>query len=697
MSLVIAVDLLCAMMYGVLALLLGIHSRRHWLSIVLVAACATTAAWAMAMAVEPSGADGQRMGVAFLETSRVSIWVVFLGLACSAGLTRDEPRDLWLMSHSSWLLGILLVGSELCANIASTDTSANLLTNAALSLRLALATVGLLFVLMLSRQGGNDGSWRVRYLCAGVGGFLAYELFLASETILMQRVDPILAGSRTLVSALAAPLITFGLARNPDWSVQLNLSRRAVLDSIALICIGGYLLILGGVGMLLPALGGSWGPPLQVAFFVGALFLLAAIIGAGNPRSAMNRTLSRYLFTHRHDYREQWQQFSESIASPTRGENLRTRAFGAVAAIVDCNEGGLWLRESGELIRAAGRGLPEDIDSDALGDAFLAALDMRRNEILEIDNCERAGRLGRAAWLPDWLREWERAWLIIPLTHRDELIGFIVLGHKQAPVLDTEDEDLLHTVALHVASALAEEHNARALEEARRFEALTRGLAFVAHDIRNVANEFSLIFSNAKKHIHNPDFQRDMLQSMEESIGRLQRLMDRVGTRAKEERRVVLLDFGQVLAESLRVRFESSPSIRLEVEEDAPMMVLSDADSLVAICGHLIQNAVDATEGGGEVIVRLQRRGEMARVEVEDDGTGMSREFLQERLLRPFGSSKAQGFGLGLFECREIARELGGRFEIESQPGVGTTARVWLPLAEHGSDDSLQELRHAHG
>ena len=68
----------------------------------------------------------------------------------------------------------------------------------------------------------------------------------------------------------------------------------------------------------------------------------------------------------------------------------------------------------------------------------------------------------------------------------------------------------------------------------------------------------------------------------------------------------------------------------------------------------------------------------------------MSQEFLRDRLLRPFGSTKPDGFGLGLYECRELARELGGELAIESKPGEGTVARVRLPLAsgEPGGGES---------
>ncbi len=113
--------------------------------------------------------------------------------------------------------------------------------------------------------------------------------------------------------------------------------------------------------------------------------------------------------------------------------------------------------------------------------------------------------------------------------------------------------------------------------------------------------------------------------------------------------------------------------------------------------GHLVQNAVDAAGPEGHVAVRLHRDGETAVFEVEDDGPGMSREMIRERLSHPFGSTKAGGFGLGLFECRELARELGGELTIDSAPGRGTVARLRLPLAMGLKTPTAESRAHAGG
>jgi signal transduction histidine kinase len=110
--------------------------------------------------------------------------------------------------------------------------------------------------------------------------------------------------------------------------------------------------------------------------------------------------------------------------------------------------------------------------------------------------------------------------------------------------------------------------------------------------------------------------------------------------------------------------------------------VVADPERLAAMSGHLVQNALDAAGADGHVTVSLRRSGDHAVLEVQDDGPGMPRELLRDRLRHPFQSDKPGGFGLGLFECSELARELGGELAVESEPGRGTAARLRLPLAK---------------
>ena len=100
---------------------------------------------------------------------------------------------------------------------------------------------------------------------------------------------------------------------------------------------------------------------------------------------------------------------------------------------------------------------------------------------------------------------------------------------------------------------------------------------------------------------------------------------------------------------------------------------------------NLLDNAIRYTTRPGTVSVSLRREGQMAVVAVKDTGVGIPAEekpFIFERFYRVDKSrSRAEGgTGLGLAISRHIAEAHGGKIEVESQVGVGSTFSVWLPL-----------------
>src|SRR6185369_6437743 len=100
---------------------------------------------------------------------------------------------------------------------------------------------------------------------------------------------------------------------------------------------------------------------------------------------------------------------------------------------------------------------------------------------------------------------------------------------------------------------------------------------------------------------------------------------------------------------------------------------------LVSALEHAIRNAQDATRDTGTVRLRIESRDRRVALHVCDDGVGMSPEFVRERLFRPFDTTKgAAGMGIGAYQAREYARELGGNVEVQSAPGSGTRFTIIL-------------------
>jgi signal transduction histidine kinase len=66
---------------------------------------------------------------------------------------------------------------------------------------------------------------------------------------------------------------------------------------------------------------------------------------------------------------------------------------------------------------------------------------------------------------------------------------------------------------------------------------------------------------------------------------------------------------------------------------------------------------------------------------VADNGCGMTPDFIQQSLFRPFQTTKRKGIGIGMFHCKMIVEAHRGRIEVESAPGKGTAFRVFLPVS----------------
>jgi len=115
-------------------------------------------------------------------------------------------------------------------------------------------------------------------------------------------------------------------------------------------------------------------------------------------------------------------------------------------------------------------------------------------------------------------------------------------------------------------------------------------------------------------------------------------------------------------------------------------LVLGDADAILSVLGNLLSNAIRYTPTGGTVEVRHGVTDHSVWVEVNDTGVGMPedvRRRIFDKFYRAADSQRmGQGLGLGLTLVDEFVTALGGRVEVESRPGQGSTFRVFLPLAE---------------
>ncbi len=143
--------------------------------------------------------------------------------------------------------------------------------------------------------------------------------------------------------------------------------------------------------------------------------------------------------------------------------------------------------------------------------------------------------------LPSWLVAFPRGWLVVPLIMHGKLFGFVVLQQPRSAVsLNWEVIDLLEIAGSQAASYLAQQEAANALMVARQFESFNRMSTFVVHDLKNLVSQLSLMNANAEKHRDNPEFQRDMLDTVDHSVQKMKLMLQKLSRSDAPERPVPL-------------------------------------------------------------------------------------------------------------------------------------------------------------
>ncbi|MGO9446176.1 MAG: XrtA/PEP-CTERM system histidine kinase PrsK [Thiobacillaceae bacterium] len=667
---------LAALAFALLLILALTLWRNRPQSQFLAAACATSVLWAVLIAVSPVMSP---LSLA-VEVVRDFAWMGLL----FAILKGHRPRGMPAPSHVRtlfWLLLGMTVLLELSLLLPGIDVSLPRLKASTIHLSMiGLTVLGLVMVEQVYRGSLSEHRWSLKFLGLGLGGMFAYDFYLYANALLFQQLDRDVWAARGLASLVIVPLLAISLARQSRApATTMALSRRAMFHGAALLGAGIYLLLMAGAGYYIRIFGGTWGGVVQTAFLFTAVILLAVILFSGTLRARMRVWMSKHFFHYRYDYREEWLKFTRRLSDGAAGEKMCERTVEAMASLVDSPGGAIWLLdENTGYSRTAYWNMSDALGTEPASSALVDWL-IGRQWVINFDE----HRINPARYddleLPEWMAALTDAWLLIPLLHHDQLIGFIILKHSLAKIsFNWEVIDLIKTAARQAATHLAQMRAANALIVARQFESYNRATTFVIHDLKNLVAQLSLLLANAQKHKHNPEFQDDMIATIESSVARMNKVLAQL-KRGGQQGPQQSVDLRVLLPEviSSKSAFRLKPILECA---EADLSICADGAQLGRVLGHILQNALEATPESGTVTLYADKVDNHVRVDIHDTGIGMDAEFIRDRLFRPFDSTKGAGMGIGAYECREYVHELGGRIAVESEPGRGTTFCIWLPV-----------------
>ena len=659
-------------------------------AVLLLAAMLVTALWAaasIATVVWTSAFVWLTSNVA--DTLRYASWFAFIdcllrGRRSTAPLPPQRPLPRWLVVSA----GVALLASVALSEALPVGRVLGFESQRAeFGVRLGLAVFGLMLVEQLIRSTHPQGRWSIKPLCVALGGIFGFDLFLYADAMLFARIDPDIWVARGIANALVIPFIAVATARNTGWTVEMHLSRGAVFHSTALVASGVFLLVIAGAGYLVRYAGGEWGRALQIELLFGAVLFVVLIASSGRFRSRLKVFVSKHFFSYRYDYREEWLRFTRTLSTESAVQGVHERAIVSLANLVESPAGMLWLGGEGSDYTPVARWNLSQLNAVEPRDASLVSFLERTGWVVNLE--EYASKPDRYSGLvlPPWLASIPEAWLIVPLASGAGLLGFVVLNTPRAAVdVDWEVTDILKTASRQAASFLGQIRAAEALLEARKFDAFNRMSAFVVHDLKNLVAQLSLMLRNAERHRANPEFQRDMLSTVENVVEKMNKLMLQLRTGATPLENLRPVDLGAVVRRVCAAKSAHTPPI--EVTAASPVVAFGHEDRLEHVIGHLLQNAIDATVDGGAVSVRLYRDAGFAVIEVTDTGVGMSPEFVRERLFKPFQTTKKAGMGIGVYESVQYVGGLGGQILIDSTPRIGTRVRVLLPSGDSAASPS---------
>jgi len=674
-----------ALAFFVLAVLLLTSWRGKTQGGMLLFAALITSIWAAVLAIQAAYQIIPVVLVWAAEALRTFAWLAFLIrlLLPSAEQQSAYTKSLKIVRTLVVLLCILLIIPFDDFLLFNTEIP---YFNLGFDLRflgqVLLALCGVVLIEQLFRNTPADERWGIKYLCLGLGGLFVFDFYLFSDALLFRRIDGDIWYARGAVNALIVPLIAVASARNPQWSVDLFVSRRMVFHTTSLFGAGLYMLLMAVAGYYIKLYGGEWGAILQITFLFAAGIALLAIFFSGSLRAKVKVFLNKHFFNYRYDYREEWLRLINVLSGEEGNRPLQERAISAMAGIVESPGGLLWLREdNGAYSNVAHWNLPEVGVEGSSGLELLMCFFEQRQWVVNLEEYRGDPSFYTDLELPDWLLNLERAWLLVPLQHDTKLQGFVLLATPRAKhALNWENMDLLKTAGCQVASYLALNRAAMALAEAQQFEGFNRLSAFVIHDLKNLIAQLSLVTKNAVRHKNNPEFIDDAMHTIDNSVSKMSRLMTQMRSAMPGDNRSQI-ELNAMLRDLVLERSSQNPAPVFKGTGEE-VMILADRDRMGAVFGHVIQNAQDATSSDGSVEIRLHFESGQAIVEVRDTGLGMDETFIRERLFRPFDSTKGlTGMGIGAYECREFVNAIGGQVLVSSRPGVGTVFTMVLPLA----------------
>jgi len=175
-----------------------------------------------------------------------------------------------------------------------------------------------------------------------------------------------------------------------------------------------------------------------------------------------------------------------------------------------------------------------------------------------------------------------------------------------------------------------------------------------------------------------------MIVTLRHSVEKLNQLLTQLkggGTHVHEKADQQGADIFSLISALVERKRKLGINVTVEAETGAAQADASDATAFLDVIEHVLSNAIEASPDDKTVRIHVKTAGSFVQVAVEDKGQGMTQQFINEELFRPLRTTKGSGFGIGAYQARETIRSLGGKMDVRSRVGEGTTVFLSMPVS----------------
>jgi len=552
--------------------------------------------------------------------------------------------------------------------------------------------VGAILILMgleeTLRSAVGQMRWQIKFVVLGRGGIFAFRLYSGSQILLFSSINSNLEMTNIGTLLVACVFAAIAFTRLPGLKIDVYFSRSFLYGSLTILVAGLYFIVVGLVANIAGYL------HLHEFVYVEAFWVFLAFLGLGvillseRVKRSLRQFISLHLRRPHYDYRKEWMDFTHATTSITEMKPLSSAIAKKVSRTLNAPAASIWLLdETGEDLELGGSTALTDEQGRNLTGSWRGWKDLiaqmreqhlpvdfsRSKEKWAIEFAERnTDTLGRA-----------KIRFCVPLSGGDELLGILTMGDRVAEdQYSPEDIDLLRTISDQTAGMLFNLKLFERLRKVKETEALQTMAAFMMHDLKNLASMLSLTVENLPAHYDNPEFRNDAVKLFRQSLVKMEDVCSQLVLMSQKiELKPQQVDLNSLVARAL-AGLDGGEKIGI-VQDLCPMAKLMlDGEQIQKVLTNLVLNAKEAIDEGqiGEIHVTTGRKDAWVVLCVSDNGCGMSSEFIQKSLFRPFKTTKKKGMGIGLYHSQMIVQAHHGKIEVESEVGKGSTFRVLLPM-----------------